>query len=816
MLKNFFNKKSEDEKPEPAKNSAQNGDRPKIVIKQRKPSNEPIPNAIANVMSPHSMPKDEYFEPYPEELLEEESESYPSANAFTPAQVETEKSLSQVEVLKFQLQIEELRQEKNQLQERTEVLLNEARSLHATIDKFEKEAAEEKLNLQNSLNNQISNYSALEDEFLRRKEEMDELTENFDHLEHDFNEVNQELNNIKSTSVPKKDYISIQAKLRERDQQKVDLEVQVDMLKKDQIRYESMVTELSTHITELKDSLDKGTDEQFNKLMDVKDQEIVRNGERISELSKQLSDLHAEKKKYQSLLNEKESLVETYQEYESKLIDTEDLVQELTEEIDLLSAEKARLLDEISLLKSDAESVMPKMKAFEAQMDILINEKTELTENLRQLEASIEGLDSELIQVKHELEKEKKKNSLSSEEQDKWKTDLENEISTLQELLTEKESSLSEITTKFDSTLSEVEILVAKLAESNAIILIHESKEKEESSSIDELKQSFETEAANDKVTIQNLTADLEEANEKIASFELDDSAEKARLEISSLKERYNAQLKSEENLLGQIEELERKVNYSVQEKEELNAELVETRKEIDNLKKNTTTQDQIIEMQASLDTMKNDYQALKAKNGVADNKINELLEENTELESKNARLEKEINTLKQVQESAPAEDNSDELAELKNLYKKQSEENSLLQRAKRELESSFSIFNMESPTINPPQETKNQTETTQQETPQSEATKAKPTPSRQAAKPKNSNYLLNLIVKPENEEYELELPGDMNAKEIKAELTEAGLLDPETSYDLFIPRIDVYLLNSDVLQEMNIEQGEEMHIIPG
>ena len=122
----------------------------------------------------------------------------------------------------------------------------------------------------------------------------------------------------------------------------------------------------------------------------------------------------------------------------------------------------------------------------------------------------------------------------------------------------------------------------------------------------------------------------------------------------------------------------------------------------------------------------------------------------------------------------------------------------------------------MESPTINPPQETKNQTETTQQETPQSEATKAKPTPSRQAAKPKNSNYLLNLIVKPENEEYELELPGDMNAKEIKAELTEAGLLDPETSYDLFIPRIDVYLLNSDVLQEMNIEQGEEMHIIPG
>jgi chromosome segregation ATPase len=343
MLKKFFNKKDDD------KNKVEETQKPrtKIVIKQRRPSSAPLPNSIANAMSPHSMPNESLTRSYQaEEYVPEVKVEAPATPV--PAQPEFDVSF-------YENRITELKEEN--------------KSLYAELHSFEKSSAIEKDEFTSKIAQQKNNYASLEDEFLRRKEELDQLKGDLADVQSNFELVSEELTEIKSTTVAKNELTKVQSLLRENIQIKTDLQTQVDTLKKDQVRYESMVSQLSNHITELKDSFDGSSEEQFEKLMEVKDQEISRNNEYIEDLEKQVKALQTDKSGLVEKISQKDIIIDESQEFEAQLIDSKNEIQDLIDRIELIEKEKSSLEDQASLNESDLSSISDKVTSYDAKIE---------------------------------------------------------------------------------------------------------------------------------------------------------------------------------------------------------------------------------------------------------------------------------------------------------------------------------------------------------------------------------------------------------------------------------------------------------------
>lgn len=844
MLKNLFSKKPEDkEEPNEGKESAP---RPKIVIKQRRPSNAPLPNGIANAMSPHSMPREDSENRSQQHDMQEEEPQPASETTGSTVEPQERTSAQVIDPSPYEIEIAALKAENGQLHDKTMLLTEESRGLHAALDSLEKSSNEEISNLKETIAVQEKNYSALEDEFLQQKEDLDELQDQLEQLDQDHHSILNELEDLQSISVPKKDLLSAQAKLREETNRKEDFESQTISLKKDQARYEKMVSELSAHITELKDSVDKGADEQVIKLMEVKDQELEMMSSRINELEKLVKDHSQEKKEFQQLINDKESLIETYQEYEVKYIDAQEAEQELQDALSELQKSHNALEDQLSLKTADLENVSPKITELEK----------EIVEQKERLEATILSLgESEKLATKlqADLDEANKEWDL---ERTKWKSmhssasdkqgDYEAKIKMLSAAKDEIETAKTELEVKMQETLerlgksdTENETLSAMLAEKEAILNSSQSMTEKSSEQMEQLQQviaeltdqleSKKSSYATEKEMLEEELANLRSAAENSDDTELIEDLQKQLAEKAALEQEWK---NGEEDLRIQIEKLETQLNDQADDAGVSEA-LSELQEKYDEALEREKT------LLADIDSLKNTDEEVAI--GVESKEFIELRDKYQETLKREEVLTSEIEALKNSDESTEREEESQDFSSLQEKY------NDLLKREKAllsDIESITAKFNIletefqetkaaviESPEVED-EEVKQLRNTLQEFEAEQDILKAKivelealnhelsqkssEVTSGGDAPAAAITYVINLVMKPDNDEYELELPGSMNGREIKTELTEAGLLEEGGSYDLFLPNQDAYMMNDEMLSSFNIEQGETLEIIPG
>lgn len=814
MLKKLFNKKSEDkeEQDQPKKEASP---RPKIVIKQRRPSSAPLPNGIANAMSPHSMPREEIVnraEVRPQEeppVSEEVEQPIQAAEPSVSPEVEAKPA---IDVSPYEAEIEALRTEKSQLQEKTLVLIEEARGLHAALDSLEKSSTEEISSLKESLEAQENNYSALEDEFLQQKEDVDELQKQLSDLDEDHKALLDEFEDLQSMSVPKRDLLSIQAKLREEINRRDDFENQTIALKKDQARYETMVSELSAHITELKDSVDKGADEQMRKLMEVKDQELEMKSDRIDELEKLVKDHNKEKKQLQQLINDKESLIETYQEYEAKYIDSQEALQEQLEAFQELEISYAAAKDQLSLKTTDLENVSPKLIAFEKQVSELNSELLASTSTLTETLEKLDKAESEIEEINKEWAAERtkwqSKDASAKESQTEWKSKLQSLTVSKEKLESDLEAlqvEMTETLKKLDVSNSENETFAAQLAEKDAIINASSDSSAKADEKLSELEgviaglqsqnDSLKEDYTSEKDNLEKEIAELRSAAEQSDESELIESLRSQLVEKESQEEeksKVEASLRAEiEKLTDQlstsgssddIEELttlKTKYEEAIEREERLIAEISELKKNQENTENSDVDSSGDVEALASIQQKYND--SLKREES--------LMSDIEELQVKYSNLEA------QISENNSATDESTDSTEQEKLNEELSKQVQELEAEQEALNAK--VLELEAVNKQLSDQVGMQNTTDEQES-------------------EDTTYTINLVMKPDNDEYELELPGNMNGKEIKTELTDAGLLEEGRSYDLFLPNQDAYIMNDQMLSNFDIAQGEILEIIPG
>ena len=808
MIKKFFSKKEET----PDKPQDKPAARPKIVIKQRRTSNAPVPNSIANAMSPNSMPREQveeqqYHEPAPRAERELAQPAPPA-----PAVPEVDTSL-------FENRIAELKEE------------NQA--LYAKIDSTEKEAAAEKQELSGKLDQQKSNYAALEDEFLKRKEEIDELKENLEDLTSEHSMVSDELDDLKMNTVAKGELQHVQADLRENKQVRADLETQVETLKKDQARYESMVTELSNHITELKDSLDGSSEEQYEKLMEVKDQEITRNVDYIADLEKQVKKLHSEKNQLKDTVSQKDLIIDQNQEFESQLIDAQEVIVDWKDKYEVLVGEKNTLEDKVSVQSADLESIDERVTKFETIISDKDKEISTLQESLAQLETKSEEQKNKIGETNEKLaalETEKADFEIKITEAGGSNTALKANLDEYRKKLDAANKELEELSAKFvEMEASKTSLEKAQASGDSAIEAVNQAKEKLESKLQEQEAENKEIKAK--LAELESNTA-IEEMEEKHSALQLEFEALQSlksdgdsrynsmEAELRSTKEQLTALVEDEttSHLLDQISEIteaksaieielqaaqnQLKVYSADNTAEELTKQnealatensdalkkIVELEKELKNAVKASTDQES---SDSAFDEIQEKYNAiLKSEES--------LITQNNELVAKVALLEEASKEVANQAEVAPEEvDNSEMEAQIAELEQKII----ALEANNVELETEISGLQAAAAAaaISEVQEEVAVEAEVEEEVASTDGVVS-----------------VNLVMKPDNDEYDLELPWNMTGKEIKLELTEAGLLEEGGSYDLYFPRIDHLLMNKELLSKCDISAGETLEIIPG